>query len=80
MPNALINNNIRKGPYTLTVTAPDGTNSTQNWAYADNSGGILSTTFVPSEVGNYVATFHYGGKRTQLYHRWFHLSRFQQQP
>jgi hypothetical protein len=62
MPNALINNNIRKGPYTLTITAPGGANSTQNWAYADNSGGILSTTFVPTVVGNYVATFHYGGQ------------------
>ena len=62
MPNALINNNIRKGPYTLIITAPNGANTTTTWAYAANSGGILSTTFVPSVVGNYKATFIYGGQ------------------
>src|ERR1035437_6937758 len=28
-PNVLLTNNIRKGPYTLIITAPDGTNITQ---------------------------------------------------
>jgi hypothetical protein len=62
MANSLINNNIRKGPYTLIITEPDGTNVTSTWAYAPNSGGELTTTFVPSVAGTYTATFKYAGQ------------------
>ena len=59
--NSQVTNNIRKDNYTLTITAPDGTNTTQSWAIVDNTGGEQSTTFVPSQVGNYTATFNFGG-------------------
>jgi hypothetical protein len=61
-PNVLLTNNIRKGPYTLIVTAPDGTNTTQYWATIPNPGGEQGTDYIPTQVGNYTATFIYGGQ------------------
>jgi hypothetical protein len=61
LPNSAITNNIRKANYVLTITAPDGTNTTQTWAVVDNTGGIQFTTYVPSQVGNYTATFVFKG-------------------
>ncbi len=59
--NAAVNNNIRKENYQLTITAPDGTNTTSSWPVVPNTGGELSTTYVPSTVGTYTATFTFGG-------------------
>lgn len=59
--NAGLDNNIRKENYQLTITAPDGTNTTQSWPVVTNPGGELSTSFVPSAVGTYTATFTFGG-------------------
>jgi len=59
--NAGQQNNIRKENYKLTITAPDGTNTTQSWAVVPNPGGEQTTTFVPSTVGTYTATFTFGG-------------------
>ena len=56
-----ITNNVRKENYTLTITAPDGTNSTQSWAVVDNTGGEQFTTYVPTQVGTYTATFYFKG-------------------
>jgi hypothetical protein len=62
MPNSAETNNIRKDNYALIITAPDGTNTTQNWAIVDNTGGELTTSFTPTQVGTYTATFNYGGQ------------------
>jgi hypothetical protein len=59
--NSAITNNIRKENYVLTITAPDGTNTTQTFAVVDNTGGEQFTTYVPSQVGNYTATFVFQG-------------------
>ncbi len=59
--NAQVVNNIRKDNYTLTITSPTGKVTTQSWPIVDNTGGEQSTTFVPTEVGNYSATFTFGG-------------------
>ena len=61
LPNSVITNNIRKDNYVLTITAPDGTNTTQTFAVVDNTGGEQFTTYVPSQVGNYTATFVFKG-------------------
>ena len=61
LPNSVITNNIRKDNYVLTITAPDGTNTTQSWAVVDNTGGEQFTTYTPTQVGNYTATFVFQG-------------------
>lgn len=59
--NSAITNNIRKDNYVLTITAPDGTNTTQTFAIVDNTGGEQFTTYVPTQEGNYTATFVFQG-------------------
>ncbi len=48
LPNSAITNNIRKENYVLTITAPDGSNTTQNFAVVDNTGGEQFTTYTPT--------------------------------
>jgi hypothetical protein len=62
MPNSILTNDIRKHDYTLIITAPDGQKSTFHWDVVDNTGGELTTTFVPDQIGTYNATFNYGGQ------------------
>ncbi len=59
--NAAITNNVRKENYTLTITAPDGTNTTQNWPVVPNTGGEQFTTYVPTIEGTYTVTFYFKG-------------------
>jgi outer membrane protein assembly factor BamB len=59
--NSAITNNIRKENCVLTITAPDGTNTTQTFAVVQNTGGEQFTTYVPSQEGNYTATFVFQG-------------------
>jgi outer membrane protein assembly factor BamB len=62
MANSALTNNIRKDNYTLTITAPDGTTSSQHWDVIPNPGGILATSYTPAQLGNFKATFSYGGQ------------------
>jgi hypothetical protein len=62
MPDSILTNDVRKHNYTLTITAPNGDISTQHWDVVDNTGGELTTTFTPDQVGDYNATFSYGGQ------------------
>ena len=62
MPDSAQTNNIRKQDYTLTITAPNGKTNTQHWDVVDNTGGELTTTYTPDQVGEYVAKFSYGGQ------------------
>jgi hypothetical protein len=55
-------NDIRRHGYTLTITAPDGTVSTQTWAVVSDTTGIQSTTFTPTQVGTYTLKFDYAGQ------------------
>jgi outer membrane protein assembly factor BamB len=63
LPAADLNNDIRKHNYTLTVTGPNGdVVYTQHYDTIVNPGGEQAVEFVPSEIGNYTATFVYGGQ------------------
>jgi outer membrane protein assembly factor BamB len=62
LPGASLANNIRRSGYTLTITAPDGTVSTQNWATISDSTSIQSYYFTPTQVGNYTFVFNYAGQ------------------
>ncbi len=59
---ALTANNYRFLNYKLTITAPDGTISTQTFAIASDPTSSQYTKFVPSQVGTYTFKFDYPGQ------------------
>jgi len=59
---AALSNNVRRTGYTLTVTAPDGTNTTETWAECTDPTGVETIHYTPTEVGTYVFTFNYAGQ------------------
>ncbi len=61
LPNAALTNNIRKENYTLTITLPDRTTTSQFFSVVANPGGVQTVTYVPSETGNYTFAFSFGG-------------------
>jgi outer membrane protein assembly factor BamB len=63
---ALVTNDIRRHDYKLTITAPDGENTTQTWATVEDTTGVQFYTFVPQVAGNYTLTFNYAGQN----HTW----------
>ena len=62
LPGATVTNPIRRTGYELTITAPDGTVSTQTWATIGDSTGIQSYYFTPIQAGNYTFVFNYPGQ------------------
>lgn len=62
LPGAALGNNVRRVDYTLTITAPDGTNTTQTWSVVNDPTGIQSYYFTPTQVGNYTFSFTYPGQ------------------
>ncbi|MCL5876968.1 MAG: PQQ-binding-like beta-propeller repeat protein [Candidatus Bathyarchaeota archaeon] len=63
---AVIANDIRRNGYTLTITQPDGTNTTQTWGVIEDTTGIQAYFFTPDTVGDYTLTFNYAGQ----VHKW----------
>ncbi len=59
---ATLLNNIRRTNYQLTITAPDGTNTTDNWPIINDPTGINSLLFTPTQPGTYTFTFYYPGQ------------------
>lgn len=59
--NSVITDNIRKENYVLTITDPNGQNTTQTWPVVSNTGDEQFTTYVPEIAGNYTATFVFQG-------------------
>jgi outer membrane protein assembly factor BamB len=57
-----VNNDIRRHDYKLTITDPDGVNTTQTWAVVDDTTGVQAYAFTPDKVGNYTLTFNYPGQ------------------
>jgi hypothetical protein len=62
MPGASLNNNIRRSGYTLTITAPDGTNTSQTFTTINDPTGIMTISYTPTQTGNYTFTFNYPGQ------------------
>ncbi|HLC01166.1 MAG TPA: PQQ-binding-like beta-propeller repeat protein [Candidatus Bathyarchaeia archaeon] len=60
---ALAENGIRRQNFTLTITKPDGTTETQRWDVVQDSTGIQSYYYYPTQVGNYTIKFDYGGQK-----------------
>ena len=62
IPVTTFTNDIRRTGYTLTITAPDGTVSTQTWAIVSDPTGIESYRFTPTQTGTYTIFFNYPGQ------------------
>ena len=62
MPGARVTNDFRRHDYTLTITAPDGTVETQHWDVIQDTTSIQYTQYTPSQVGQYMLKFDYGGQ------------------
>ncbi|TRO47381.1 hypothetical protein E2P60_03310 [Candidatus Bathyarchaeota archaeon] len=62
MPFAAEANDVRRYGYTLTITAPDGTNTTQQWDIIRDSTSIQFYQFTPQEAGEYTLFFQYAGQ------------------
>ena len=59
MPGATETNDIRRHDYKLTITAPDGTVTTKTWDEVSDTTGVQSTSFTPTQTGNYTFLFEY---------------------
>jgi hypothetical protein len=59
MPGATEANSIRRHDYKLTITAPDGTKTTKTWSIVNDTTGVQSTSFTPTQTGNYTFLFEY---------------------
>jgi outer membrane protein assembly factor BamB len=63
---AVVTNNIRRHDYTLTITDPEGQNTTQHWDVIEDTTGIQAYSFTPTKIGSYTLTFNYAGQK----HNW----------
>jgi len=59
---AAIPNDVRWHNYVLTITAPDGTKTTQTWAVVADSTGAQDYYFTPTQTGTYNLTFNFPGQ------------------
>ncbi len=62
IPGADLSNNIRWHDFQLTITAPDGTNTTQSWAAVLDTTSNQDYSFTPSQTGTYTLTFRFPGQ------------------
>ena len=60
--SATVTNDIRRHNYTLTITNPAGTTTSQHWDVISDTTGIQFTSFTPDQIGNYTLKFDYGGQ------------------
>lgn len=62
LPDALYTNDIRRHGYKLTITAPDGTKTTEEWPILFDTTGVEFKSFTPSQAGEYTLLFEYAGQ------------------
>jgi hypothetical protein len=64
---ALLGNNYRFHNYKLTITAPDGTNSTQNFETVSDTTSSQFVQYTPTQTGTYTFTFDFPGQAYATY-------------
>src|SRR5208282_6187735 len=64
---ALLSNNYRFHNYQLTITAPDGTNTTTTFATVSDPTSSQPYSFSPNTVGTYTLTFNFPGQAYAAY-------------
>jgi outer membrane protein assembly factor BamB len=62
VPGSAVTNTYRFHNYKLTITAPDGTTTSQTWDTIQDTTNNQGTTFIPNQVGTYTLTFTYPGQ------------------
>jgi outer membrane protein assembly factor BamB len=62
MPNAAVENDIRRHDYKLTITKPDNTTQTFDWPVVDDSTGVQWFPYTPEKAGIYTLKFEYKGQ------------------
>lgn len=62
LPDANVDNDIRRHDYKLTITKPDGTTQIMDWPVIQDTTGLQFSSFTPSEVGEYTLVFDYAGQ------------------
>ena len=58
----MVGNDIRFHNFQLTITAPDGTTSTQKWDVIQDTTSSQSYVFTPNQVGTYKFDFYFPGQ------------------
>ena len=64
---ALLSNTYRFHNYKLTITAPDGTNTTETFAVVSDSTSSQAYSFTPQTTGTYTLTFNFPGQAYAAY-------------
>jgi outer membrane protein assembly factor BamB len=64
---AAVNNNYRFHNYQLTITDPDGKNTTQTFDIIQDTTSSQSYSFTPTVVGTYTLTFNFPGQAYNQY-------------
>jgi hypothetical protein len=64
LPDANVNNDVRRKDYKLTITAPDDSTEIFEWPIVTDSTSIQYVSYTPDQVGTYTLLFEYAG---QLY-------------
>lgn len=59
MPGALIDNDIRRHGYTLTITKPDSITETKTWDVVNDPTSVQFYRYTPDQVGTYKFEFSY---------------------
>ena len=62
LPDANVDNDIRRHGYTLTITKPDETTVVKEWAVVDDTTNLAFTSYTPDQVGEYTIQFDYAGQ------------------
>ena len=64
---SLLGNNYRFHNYKLTITAPDGTNTTQTFDVISDTTSSQFVQYTPSQTGTYTFTFNFPGQAYAQY-------------
>ncbi|MGB9841569.1 MAG: hypothetical protein ACPLKZ_02465, partial [Candidatus Bathyarchaeales archaeon] len=62
LPDATVDNDIRRHGYTLTITKPDGKTEKFEWAVVQDTTCVEFLSYVPDQVGTYTLKFDYAGQ------------------
>ena len=59
MPAANLDNDIRRANYKITITKPDSSTESKEWAFVSDSTGVQSMQYTPGQIGVYSLKFSY---------------------